>query len=594
MSKSSKNDLRIFMIAVGIGVFLLLPLLMYSHFYVDWENHYWIIRYYAEYFSIHHRFPLIINTFDCVGICYPQYYGYLFYQMMGLVTWVTGNVKATYFIVSLTLYIIIFILFFLVFQKVLSRRQEDMYLKTKTASILICVTILCNTYIHTNLYSRNAMTEYYAVLFLYVTIGAYVLSVLTTDVGHSILLWTVSALGIVLAIGSHPITAEIGGVLFGLIILVTFPTVIRKCKSRPKIVPVIIMDIILVVLAVSPWVYITLSNIAYLDVAQGTITLGLEGKPFEDSSYLVRLLTFPSDKRTLARGLETSTPNLDMQINMPIVFVFCGSLICVMRNRSVQRKSKVAAMGVMIVFLVMLIATSSQFFRNYTLFVFRNIQFIYRLITYVDLIAILGLIYNLWLIYSYMHQAISKKVFTIGLIVCATLAVHNNLITWEHAKASADQVIVDETDTVYHLPFTFYGLNGYVSRHIKGWEWEEQERETHIRFEVDTNDGSVVPMNEVEFPTQSVYTNIQAAEYNKIYVDGIRVDDKLLFRTSSGKLAFYCYEEEPHSVEYRLELPKMYVVLRRLSYVAILVLIAILSFMWVKFAGNPKERLVVN
>ncbi|MDE7310482.1 MAG: hypothetical protein K2N87_02495 [Eubacterium sp.] len=563
-------------LGIVFSVCFLIPLMVYQFFYVDYVNHTWEIDYYADFFKNNGRFPIVIHTSDTVGIAYPQFYGYLFYQGMGFLTFIVGNSRIAYVLSSMTIFTLIFFLFSEIFIHIL--RKTEICAMYRYA-IMLSFLIICNPYILTNLYSRNAMTEYYAVLCMYLAAGSWILSFFKEDTVIKLALWSLAALSVTFMLGTHPITAEWGGVICICMVVVTIPFVIKQVKDKKCLLAAAFGEAVLIIMAVSPWLYVTVCNLSQLAINEGTGIVA-DIAPYLDSNYLTRLMVFPMDARSLTDGIrDVSTPYLDLQINMPLAILYAASWIWVVCSKKIAGSQKGVSAVLLFLSIIMLVcsATNSPLLLGILCKVFRHIQFSYRLIAYVDILVVFGLLYHFFILArSRVFKEFEKK-FTVVLIVCVTLSGHNLLIQIVHAQTTANQVII-EKEPVTSLPETFYGITGYCDVSIPSMDKNPPDEMIEVKIPVSL-DGLT---SRAEFDTDKkifVSTNIQSAKYNKIYLDGVRLHDNEIVRYG-GRLAFYANSGH-HFIDYAAEFPYIFNVLRKLSYIAVFLLLLIHAFSWV-------------
>lgn len=563
-------------LGIVFSICFLIPLIVYQFFYVDYVNHTWEVEYYANYLKNNQRFPIVMNTTDVVGIAYPQFYGYLFYQGMGFLALITGSARTAYVLSSVTAYTLIFLLYSEIFIHIL---RKSGITESCLYANLIAFLIICNPYILTNLYSRNAMTEYYAVLCMYLAAGSWILSLFKERVALKAALWSLASLSITCMLGTHPITAEWGGVICICMVLVSLPAVFKQVYGKRYLLAAAFGETVLIVVAVSPWLYATVCSMSRLAINEGA-GLVADIAPYLESNYLTRIMLFPMDARSLIDGLrDVSTPYLYLQINMPLIILYAVSWIWIIGSKRTACREKAAASILLLLSIVMLVcsASNSPLLLDILCKIFRHIQFSYRLITYVDILVMFGLLYNFFVL---VRSGVFKeygKYFTAVLIVCVTLSGHNLLIQLVYAQTTANQVIMEE-ESVTTLPETFYGLTGYCDISIPSRDEDPPDEIIEVKIPVGT-DGLV---SRAEFDADKkifVSTNIQSARYNKIYLDGVRIHDNEIV-SYGGKLAFYA-DSGHHFIDYGVEFPYLFAVLRKLSYIAVFFLILINISAWI-------------
>ena len=76
---------------------IILPMLLWKNFYIDWFRNTWLIEYYGEYIKAHGSFPQVINSYgtgkyqNYVGMMHPSYYGVWLYRILGILCALFGG-----------------------------------------------------------------------------------------------------------------------------------------------------------------------------------------------------------------------------------------------------------------------------------------------------------------------------------------------------------------------------------------------------------------------------------------------------------------------------------------------------------------------
>lgn len=227
----------------------LLPICLLWHgnnaFYFDWNNHLWAIGYFGEYFRRHWAFPITFNTEQIAGIPYPVFYGYLFYPAAGLISVFTGCSFALRFVCSLV---------FLLQVRQVSKAVESI---SGNRFVACAVTVLVSfaTYPLTNLYNRGAITEFIAVSLVISVCMMWLRIVVMNDPLQRRLLLFGAAFALAFAMGTHPITAILGGFMVCLAILASLPFPQHIPHDSRDLWKSLGVAAALLSLVMAPWIY---------------------------------------------------------------------------------------------------------------------------------------------------------------------------------------------------------------------------------------------------------------------------------------------------------------------------------------------------
>ncbi len=201
-----------------------LPLLdLHSIFAVDWPNQVWLINYVASFLTERHYFPGAVHTYSLIGMPYPVFYGYLFFPLMGVLSFF-WNADLTVRFVAAALFAI---QFFLVF-KLTNQVTEE-----KFASFSVATFVTWAIYPMTNLYNRGAIPEFFATGLLVCAAVIWFFALEAKDKLRRILLCNLFVISFVLSAGSHPITALYGACFMAILVVSTL--LISRAKFRDLI-----------------------------------------------------------------------------------------------------------------------------------------------------------------------------------------------------------------------------------------------------------------------------------------------------------------------------------------------------------------------
>lgn len=438
----------------------LLPICLLWHgnnaFYFDWNNHLWEIGYFGEYFRRHWAFPITLNTDQVAGIPYPVFYGYLFYPAAGLISAFTGCSFALRLVCSLV---------FLLQVRQVSKAVE---LISGSGFIACAVTVLVSfaTYPLTNLYNRGAITEFIAVsLVISVSMMWLRLVQMNNPVQRHRLLFG-AALALAFAMGTHPITAILGGgmVCFVVLAWLTLPHHNRALWKPLGWVAVLIS------LVMAPWFYAVVLFGRKVQVSGGWISI------FPDTldSFTTRFSPLPWDPREFTPELRVwGTPYLDVQINFALFILAVFLIIRITgpnRTKVFPREFRIAWVAFAGFAFVSFLSLSRLAWKLVPKSL-HFIQFAYRLVTYADLFLLFTV---LFLLAGMRRQnaALPDRPMIVVFAVCLALSTVSVSIKLLHAHQVEEQNMLagsgwpnTNRDALRSLPSTFYGVNGYA---VKG------------------------------------------------------------------------------------------------------------------------------
>src|SRR5271157_5761697 len=478
---SSRNRNRFLITVVG-AVAVLFPLLLLlnvnASFDVDWYNHLWLIGYYGQYFSVHHRMPLTINTHQLLLMAYPTFYGHLFYSVFGLISSLTGPNLA----IRLGLVTLWALMFWLTYRVTLEFSQDRLI--SVALGCLVCWAI----YPLTNLYNRSALTEVFATELIVCALCSALLMIVLPGTRSKISYMFLTGLTFALS-SEHPITLFFSVIFLGPMLLVM--TIVWFKYQKQDVVPLTIIAFVLAImifLVLAPWAYATLlfkNQLAVLvSSGSGVYCLG--------ENLFIHFLPFPFDYRSLLAGLkDVSTPYLDTQMNVPLLLFLLGFGIGAYTNKSKifapqsrQQSGKGLFWTATVLFCLATILSGSFFLYQY-IPILNVIQFPYRIVTYMD-ISVLTEVLALIMIFKGQFRSSTTRLVVVTL--CMTLSFSSLLVKLSHAipimkvattgqecnnapvdsnsnsallEACYDLNPIDRSSFLY-LPRTFYGGSAYT------------------------------------------------------------------------------------------------------------------------------------
>jgi len=181
-----------------LAAFLLLelvPLLVPKPFYVDWVNHVWVLEYYTQYLREHWTFPPTINVEQSFGNTMPLFYGIFFYPLLAFASLLTGADLALRLCFAVLLMAPVGACYVL----------YQSLLKNTVLAIYLSISTNFSIYQLTNLYSRGALTEFFAYqLILLGTLISYHALLNRTKISDALFAFGFACF--VFAMGAHPVT----------------------------------------------------------------------------------------------------------------------------------------------------------------------------------------------------------------------------------------------------------------------------------------------------------------------------------------------------------------------------------------------------
>ncbi|MGI2035361.1 hypothetical protein ACRQ1B_23530 [Rhizobium panacihumi] len=292
-------------IAASVTLFFLIimqvtPLFWGASFAIDWTNHVWIIGYYTQYLAQNGWFPNTMDIIQNFGEPMPIFYGVFFYPIMSLIALLTGAEYAVRFTAA-ALFILPAVAYCLFF----ARLTQNL-----TAAVLLSLLVNASVYQLTNIYTRSAITEFFACQFLLLAIPFIAYGCISrTKLGVSALVFGFCLA--TLSLGSHPITFYTFTLFSIPLLVVLFPALAKVIDRKQILYAGALTAIVITVLL--PWVVATLKYKDDLTINTIMKSSGiLIYFPYSIDSFRGRLGLFYTDPRVIAQGLQNvSTPFLD-------------------------------------------------------------------------------------------------------------------------------------------------------------------------------------------------------------------------------------------------------------------------------------------
>lgn len=508
MSAAGQIDKR-YLIASIVAVALpCLPMFdLHSIFAVDWPNQVWLINYVASFLAERHYFPGAIHTYTLVGMPYPVFYGYLFFPLMGVLSFF-WNADLTVRFVAIALFAI---QFFLVFKLTCKITQE------KLASFSVATFVTWAIYPMTNLYNRGAIPEFFATGLLVCAAVIWFFALEANSKLRRFLLCNLFVICFVISAGSHPITALYGACFMA--ILVASTLLISRARIKDLILPISI-PVILGVCTLFPWVTVTTKFTPQMALAASFKHIGYYPRSL-DSLY-ARLMPFPFETKSYKHKLvddHAVTPHLDTQINFPLLLLFIICLLAATRSGAIKDRrvwTAIATFGVLV--LLMIWSSTTKGTLDKLGHNFRTIQFAYRLVTYINFSLLFGTLLFFWKNDKKLEVLKNTKIFCL-LLVLSFVGLSIKLV---HAQQAMVPVVNEFTrsksftTSLLKMPDSFYGSDAYTLTNLFPELTPDRVAQSHnCPFEPSVETfGTVKP---VASPIGVAQTNVQQFPWNHIF-----------------------------------------------------------------------------
>lgn len=535
-----------------------LPMILWKDFYLDWFRSTWLIEYYGEYFKSHFAFPEVINAFgegkyqNYVGMMHPSYYGVWFYRIEGLFcALLGGGARRALFLTASVCSLAQWTVWFQTLKKVTEKQS--------TAAFISLINQI-SVYGLTNLYCRNAVPEFFACMALSVTVGLWLNSVLTNKEGERLFSWICCGLFLSLMIGTHPITTLLGGIFLILLFLTTVWKVLKNWQWQYLLCGGIVL--LLVLLSAGPWLYSVLSyNVSVMEAGKIRYSEGID-------ELILRLFPIP---RCTASFESVLTWHLDAQANvyLLLLWTFLVAVIVAKRSVSIKRKTCVGIVWGMEAGLLLLSTTPEM--GNLLPDFFGIIQFAYRLVTYCDLIALVGIVQCLYILSREKIRVAELGIIAWTLLVAAGMSY---LVKVVNISEIGDQYDYD-SKTYVELTDAFYNPDDYMDSS----EWNEISEEKvstaeKISFPVNEkkNFGETgiihLNMNEDGWAGINVYPHGE----NNLYIDGRKLSHDKMYLTEDRSWSYVYLKKGNYTLEYRYEETEVKEILDILSGISMFLL----------------------
>jgi hypothetical protein len=417
----------------------------------DWLPNVWLVSYFGEFFKSHLCFPEVINTEQLSGMPFPVFYGFLAYPFLGLLSFGMDPASAVRVAIAAVFLLQSWQVFRLLFQI-----SGDRIL-----GFVVAAVTCWSTYALTNLYNRGAVMELIAVALLTSAICSLCRACLLPPDRQRWPDVTIGMLFFVLAAGTHAITALFGGV-FVAFLMFAFLTFVER---RLELLRWLVIGGLAAFLVLSPWAYAVLKFGSSLQVSKIHL---------KQITYLSidtaasRLTPVPYDSRvaTNPKLPVDRTPFLDAQITAGLLILalfFSGSAFFMYRRRALLHRAGVwltLLFWALFLFLFALSVTPTVGAAMPALF--HNLQFAYRLVSYLNLCLLIVITGSL--------AAIPSTELTLPLamrrawVLAVTLGVAllGLAIKLAHGTAGIFPAPAITGAQALYLPPAFYGSDDYA------------------------------------------------------------------------------------------------------------------------------------
>lgn len=530
---------RIYILGLAGMLITTFPMILWKDFYLDWFRNTWLIEYYGEYFKSHFAFPEVINAFgegkyqNYVGMMHPSYYGVWFYRMEGIFcALLGGGARRALFLTASICSFVQWIVWFRLIGKVTGKQSTAAFI-----SLINQISI----YGLTNLYCRNAVPEFFACIALSITVGLWLNSVITDKAGVKVCCWIGCGLFLSLMMGTHPITTLLGGIFLIFLFLSTIWKVLKDWKWQYLLCGGIVF--LLVILSAAPWLYSVLNyNVSAMAGGKIKYTEGID-------ELILRLFPLP---RCTASFESVLTWHLDAQVNVYLGLLWTFLLAVIFIKRGVHIKYKMCVAIVYVTGVGLLLISSIPELGNFLPDFLGIIQFAYRLVTYCDLIALVGIVQCLFILNKEKIAIEELGIIVWTLLVAAGMSY---LVKVVNISEIGDQYDYD-SKTYVELTDAFYNPDDYMDSS----EWnviseEKVEAAKKISFPVngEKNFGETeiihLSMDEDGWTGINVYPHGE----NNLYINGIKLSHDKMYLTEDRSWSYVYLEKGNYTLEYRYE-----------------------------------------
>jgi hypothetical protein len=579
MRKFLKIDHMICLIAVFFPLSIL-ALNWKIGFTTDWYNNLWMIGYQGKYLLHHFSFPAVYNTQHHTGIVFPLFYGYLLYPALGILSSALGPHIA----LRVGLFLIFIIQFSLV-KNLTFKLTRDIRLSWLTATLITWA-----IYPLTNIYNRNAIGEFFSSTALTSAFCLWFLVLLENQkLKKHFLAFAFICMSIFMA-GSHSITAFLGMIALGLVIMVSAISCQKQNLNSKTTLFIILLGFgSTLCLSLSPWILVMLK---FYDQVKVSSSLGVLNYIKGIDETWIRAFPLPLDYRFLQSGLSISTPGLDAQFNFPLLILILFQLYLLLKKvnwKTFLLSKQGISFGICLsiflcLFLVSVIPNSDQYFEG----AFQLFQFSFRLVTYQNLALFLSFICLNWIPYEMtdqdqmIHPELSASILTLAGCGVILKLLHASLLFPLGSALGYPQFETQQDEEFTLTPKSFHSAYDYnVSSHLTPLKPEFLSGALQTYLPILHNDKfGMTGQFSFDLPnTAWVMTSVFSFPWNQIEVNGeILKHHDLAF--GNQRLVFKAHKAGSYQLRYHFTPDPIWVALRYVSLVTIMSLLLCLLYFW--------------
>ncbi len=541
-----------------LAAFLLLELvhlLVPKPFYVDWVNHVWILEYYTQYLREHWTFPPTINVEQGFGNPMPLFYGIFFYPLLAFASLLTGADLALRLCFAVLLMAPVGACYVL----------YQSLLKNTVLAIYLSISTNFSIYQLTNLYSRGALTEFFAYqLILLGTLISYHALLNKTKISDALFAFGFACF--VFAMGAHPVTLYLF-CIFVCPIIVIYIFNHRSDFGNFSTLKLLFFSMSSMIILI-PWLINTMIYQKILKITNSK----LHYFPQSIDSLWAKIGFFYLDQRVLDGGIfGTPTPFLDAPLPLILMTIvaFNCYYICQFKNIKILKYIMPLVVVLSVLFMGIIppesglsgpwensIYVTSEHSLLHRLLM--SIQFAYRLSGTLSLCLVVTSIFFVHFIAGLTDDITFRKNFTTLVYATSLLAVLSNAqklaeIYLEYIKApeiiiATSPVILDDyidarvllikpseyqsiTKDTSRYPFTFYGSRAYTMPQLY-----------RARSELDDTGRQIIPLLVRDYGKEMrvdcernclLQTNIVPTTLHRVLIDGREPEKPFLAMTEN-------------------------------------------------------------
>jgi hypothetical protein len=382
-----------------------------------------------------------------------------------------------------------------------------------------------------------------------------------------------------LTVLTHTITGVYGAVLIASF-FIPFIYVARKVIEKPKTLFVLsILSIFGIAIICSPWIYVTSSFLGQIVISQYANQINYLTNSID--WFWTRVSPIPFDLRTVSGIQGVRTPFLEAQTN---ICLFCVWILCATRFYHPSKSERAKKMNIfmaysftlwLIFFLLSLIPSSGELLPE----LLKIIQFSYRLVTYQNLAALLGLAAILLLNRKLVSITSFNRVNKIFAIFLVIISASGLLVKLMHARTNARPgdikflVSTQDLSSYLELPLTFYGISDYSVASKSEIPLINPSKVFRLLPDPGVQLGKVLPLA-IDVSLSSWYPlNIQSFPWNHVYLDGVLVQDYQIVHDGTTPILAVFLSKGKHHISYAFEPTKVW---RIFDYVSLGTIFALL------------------